>query len=134
VALALGGISIGAPIEVRATVLALRDGPFALTGPMSAGNIANIGPCALIEVAGGVRVIVASRKIQAYDQAILRHAGVDPAATRIIALKSSVHFRADFTPIARRILVAAAPGPVTADPSTLPFQHVRPGVRRRPGG
>jgi microcystin degradation protein MlrC len=134
VALTLGGVSTGSPIEVQATVLALRDGPFALTGPMSAGNIANVGPFALIEVAGGVRVIVASRKIQAYDQAILRHAGVDPAATRIIALKSSVHFRADFTPIARRILVAAAPGPVTADPSTLPFQHVRPGVRRRPGG
>ena len=133
-ALRLGGISFGDPLEVQATVLALRDAPFALTGPMSAGNTADIGPCALIEVAGGVRVIVASRKIQAYDQAILRHVGLEPSALPIIALKSSVHFRADFTRVARRILVAAAPGPVAADPATLPFRHVRAGVRRRPAG
>ena len=37
----------------------------------------------------------------------------------ILALKSSVHFRADFAPIARAIIVAAAPGPVVADPATL---------------
>ncbi len=134
-AAALGGRSAGEPLAVQATVLALRDGRFALTGPMSAGNTADIGPCALIEVAGSaVRVIVASRKIQAYDQAILRHVGLEPAALRIIALKSSVHFRADFAPIASLMLVAAAPGPVTADPATLPFRHVRPGVRMRAAG
>ena len=132
--LTLGGQSWGEALSVAATVLALRDGRFALTGPMSAGNTADIGPCALIAVAEGVRVIVASRKIQAYDQAILRHFGLDPAALGIIVLKSSVHFRADFSAVAQSILVAAAPGPVTADPSTLAFRHVRPGIRKRPGG
>jgi microcystin degradation protein MlrC len=43
-----------------------------------------------------------------------------------------VHFRADFQPIAETVLVAAAPGPVVADPATLDFQNVRPGVRKRP--
>ena len=76
--------------------------------------------------------MIASRKIQAYDQAILRHVGLEPADLPIVALKSSVHFRADYAPIAHRILVAASPGPVTADPADLPFRHVRPGVRRRP--
>ncbi len=130
--LVLGGRSDGAPLPVRATVLTLADGTFALTGPMSAGNIARLGPCALIEVEHGIRVMIASRKIQAYDQAILRHVGLEPSTLPIIALKSSVHFRADFSPVANRILVAAAPGPVTADPADLPFRHVRPGVRRRP--
>ena len=131
--LSLGGKSDGAPLPVQAEVLVLENGRFALTGPMSAGNTADIGPCALIAVAG-VQVIVGSRKIQAYDQAILRHLGIDPAATRIIVLKSSVHFRADFGAIASRILVAAAPGPVTADPADLPFRNIRPGLRRRPTG
>ena len=48
---------------------------------------------------GGVRVAVGSRKIQAADQEIFRHLGVEPAAQKILALKSSVHFRADFEPI-----------------------------------
>lgn len=71
--------------------------------------------------------------MQALDQMLIRHFGIDPARERILALKSSVHFRADFQPIAGRVLVAVAPGPVVADPSTLPFRHIRPGVRLKPG-
>ncbi len=133
VSLSLGGKSDGAPLAVVARVLRLTDGIFTLTGPMSAGNPAALGPTALIEIYPGVRVVVVSRKMQAYDQAILRHVGIEPASVPILALKSSVHFRADFGPLAREILVAAAPGPVVADPATLTFQHVRPGVRLRPG-
>lgn len=133
VQLSLGGKSDGAPWTGPARVVLLASGEFTLTGPMSAGNPAALGPTALIEVGPGVRVVVVSRKMQAYDQAILRHVGLEPAAVPILALKSSVHFRADFGPIARRILVAAAPGPVVADPATLPFRHLRPGLRLRPG-
>ncbi len=130
-ALSLGGKSDGMPFACQARVLRLTDGRFTLTGPMSAGNPANLGPTALIDV-HGVRVIVASRKIQALDQAIIRHVDIEPTDYPIIALKSSVHFRADFAPIAARIIVAIAPGPVVADPATLNFRHVRPEVRRRP--
>ena len=132
--LSLGGKSDGLPFETEATVLRVQQGSFLLTGPMTAGNIADVGRCALVQVAAGVRVMVASRRIQAYDQAILRHIGVEPATTRILALKSSVHFRADFTALAQRILVAVAPGAVVADPAALPFRHVRAGLRLRPGG
>jgi microcystin degradation protein MlrC len=131
--LSLGGKSDGKPFAGEARVLRLADGHFTLTGPMSAGNAAALGPTALVEFEPGIRVVVVSRKMQAHDQAILRHVGIEPSEVPILALKSSVHFRADFAPIARRILVAASPGPVVADPATLPFQHVRPGLRRRPG-
>jgi microcystin degradation protein MlrC len=132
-ALSLGGKSDGAPFACRAHVVRVLDGRFTLTGPMGAGNPADLGPCALIAVAPGVQVIVVSRKMQALDQAIIRHAGIEPADCRIIALKSSVPFRADFAPIAAEIIVALAPGPVVADPSTLPFRNLRPGLRLRPG-
>ena len=131
-ALSLGGKSDGVPLSCPARVLALTDGRFTLTGPMGAGNPADLGPTALIEIGAGVRVIVTSRKMQAYDQAILRHVGIEPSECPIIALKSSVHFRADFGPIAARVIVAAAPGPVVADPATLTFANLRPGLRLRP--
>jgi microcystin degradation protein MlrC len=129
--LSLGGKSDGMPLACTARVLRLTDGRFTMTGPMGAGNPANLGPTALVDV-DGVRVIVVSRKTQAFDQAIIRHVEIEPAECPILALKSSVHFRADFTPIAERIIVAIAPGPVIADPSTLNFRHVRAGIRRRP--
>ena len=121
--LTLGGASDGLPFACSAMVERLTDGRFTLTGPMGAGNPADLGPSVLIDV-DGVRVIVVSRKMQALDQAILRHVGIEPAACPILALKSSVHFRADFGPIARRVLVAIAPGPVVADPAILNFRHV----------
>ena len=131
VALSLGGKSDGLPFDCTARVLKLTDGRFTLTGPMGAGNPGNLGPCALIDI-DGVRVMVVSHKMQALDQAILRHVGVEPAECPILVLKSSVHFRADFAPIAERIIVVIAPGPVVADPAILNFRYVRPDVRRRP--
>jgi microcystin degradation protein MlrC len=132
VALMLGGKSDGVPLKVAATVLKLTDGKFVGTGPMAKGNPADLGPSALIEVAPGVRVIVVSRKMQALDQSLLRHVGIEPASCKILVLKSSVHFRADFQPIAEAVIVATAPGPVVADPAVLPFKNLRPGLRLRP--
>jgi microcystin degradation protein MlrC len=129
--LSLGGVSDGVPHRGRFTVLALGDGRFTCTGPMTKGNAADLGPTALLETEG-VHVVVASRKMQAYDQAMFRHVGIEPASVPIIALKSSVHFRADFQPIAKEILVVLAPGPVVADPSTLPFTKLRPGLALAP--
>jgi microcystin degradation protein MlrC len=131
VALALGGKSDGLPLECSARVLKLADGRFTLTGPMGAGNPGNLGPCALIGI-DGVRVMVVSHKMQALDQAILRHVGIEPSECPILVLKSSVHFRADFGPIAETIIVGLAPGPVVADPAILNFRYVRADVRRRP--
>ncbi|MBB5689665.1 M81 family metallopeptidase [Roseomonas alkaliterrae] len=133
VTLDLGGRSDGAPLAVTALVERLSDGRFTLTGPMGRGNPADLGPSALIRVAPGVRVIVVSRKMQAHDQAIFRFLGIEPAEQGIVAVKSSVHFRADFQPIAREVIVVAAPGPVVADPAVLPFTNLRPGLRLRPG-
>jgi microcystin degradation protein MlrC len=130
--LSLGGKSDGAPLPLRATVEKLADGRFTCTGPMGAGNPADLGASALIRVAPGVRVIVTSRKMQAYDQAMFRHVGIEPAEQKILALKSSVHFRADFQPIAEAVIVAVAAGPVAADPSVFPFKHLRPGLRLKP--
>jgi len=129
--LSLGGKSDGMPYQCSARIERLTDGCFTLTGPMGAGNPANLGPTALIDI-DGVKVIVVTRKMQALDQAIIRHVGIEPSSCQILVLKSSVHFRADFGPIAEHVIVGVAPGPVVADPATLNFQHVRSDVRRRP--
>ncbi len=130
--LSLGGKSDGVPIAVTARIERLSDGNFVGTGPMAAGNPIALGPSALIEVAPGVRVVLVSSKMQALDQALFTHIGVIPADCKILVLKSVVHFRADFGPIAERVILATAPGPVPVDPATLPFQHLRPGLRLRP--
>jgi len=120
-------------LVVRATIKALTDGKFTLSGPKGAGNPADPGPCAPQRVAHGVRVVVVGRRMQAHDQEVSRHIGVEPAAQKIVAVKSTVHFRAHFQPMAEAVLMAAAPGPVAADPATLSFTNLRLGIRLRPG-
>jgi microcystin degradation protein MlrC len=122
-----------APFQGRFTVVALSDGAFEATGPFYAGNRLQLGRMAVLRL-GGVRVVLSSRKQQLADQAMLAHLGIDPKAQRIIALKSSVHFRADFEPIAEAVLVVEAPGPNTADPKKLPYRHLRRGLRLGPLG
>ena len=93
----------------------------------------NLGPSACLSI-DGVRVVVTSRKTQMADQALYRFVGIEPTQTGILVNKSSVHFRADFTPIAEEILVAKAPGPMVADPSDLPWTRLAPGLRLKPNG
>lgn len=119
------------PLAARYKVLALGDGRFTGTGPFYRGGRFELGPMALLEV-GDVHIAVASRKQQAADQAMFRHLRAEPAEYAVLALKSSVHFRADFGPIASRIIVVAAPGPNVADPARLPFRQLRPGMRMSP--
>jgi microcystin degradation protein MlrC len=119
------------PFAARFTVEALGDGRFTGTGPFYRGARFELGPMALLR-AGGLRIAVASRKQQAADRAMFRHLGAEPEDFAVLALKSSVHFRADFAAIAGRILVVEAPGPNIADPAKLPFSRLRPGMRTSP--
>src|SRR6185503_16462884 len=136
---ALGGrsrIPGDAPLQGEFSVEKLGDGRFTCTGPMFKGFRMNLGPMALLRsrAAPGVRVVLASRKCQAADQEMFRHVGVEPRRSRIVALKSSVHFRADFEPIAKEVLVVKAPGPALADPAEFKWTKLRKGVRLRPLG
>ncbi len=136
ITLALGGqsrIPGDSPLQATFKVLRLGDGQCTGTGPFYKGAHMKLGLTALLET-GGVRVAVASAKVQLADQAMLRHLGVEPAAQSILALKSSVHFRADFQPLAEAVLVVVAPGPVVLDNRALAFRRLRPGLRIMPGG
>jgi microcystin degradation protein MlrC len=130
------GIAGDAPFVGEFTVERLADGNFTCTGPMFKGFRMTLGPMALLRsrAAPGVRVALASRKVQAADQEMFRHLGLEPRRERILGLKSSVHFRADFEPIAKEILVVKAPGPALADPSEFNWTKLRKGLRLRPLG
>src|SRR4030095_8943971 len=124
------------PLGGEFTVEALADGQFTCTGPMFKGFRMKLGNMALLRsrAAPGVRVALASKQVQAGDQEVVRPLGADPRPQRILALKSSVHFRADFGPLAREVLVVKAPGPALADPAEFRGKKLRKGVRLRPCG
>ena len=133
---AISGVPGIAPVRKRFKVEALGDGNFVGTGPFYKGFKMHMGPMACLQSvdAPGVRVVLATTKAQTADQEMFRHVGIEPKRQRIVAVKSSVHFRADFQPIAREVLVVKAPGPALADPAEFAWTKLRKGLRLHPFG
>lgn len=134
--LAVGGKLFTAgdpPFEAEFTVVALSDGKFLCTGPFYGGTRAELGLTAVLET-GGVKVVICENRMQAADKEMFRHIGIEPETVPILALKSSVHFRGDFTDIAEAVLVVEAPGAFIDRPERNPYVNLRPGVRLGPNG
>lgn len=115
------------PLAVEARVERLSDGRFVCEGPMLAGTIQSLGDAALLSIGGarGVRVIVASRPVAAFDRNLLRLFGIEPAEARILVLKSRNHCRAAFGPISSSVTLVDAGGIASMRLHELPFAHVR---------
>lgn len=121
------------PYRAEYKVERIGSGRLRTTGAVAGGMEADLGPMALLSV-GGVSVAVTSKRMQAYDPAPFHHLGVDPARQRILVLKSTCHFRADFEPMAETVLMVTAPGGYLSDPALYPYRRLRGGVRLRPLG
>lgn len=126
-----GGQYSDPPVNVRATVRRLSDGKVMMKGPMGRGSTVSLGPSACLDV-DGVLVVVSTNKTQMLDREFFRYLDIVPEDMKILVNKSSVHFRADFAPIASHILVAKAPGPMAADPADLPWTRLPESMALRP--
>ena len=123
------------PVGGQFKVRAVHGGKVTLKGPMMTGLTVHLGPRACLEIEG-VLVAVSSGKKQMLDRELFRMVGIEPEAMKIIVVKSSNHFRADFTPLVANaqtdILIAKAAGPMAADPADLPWKNLPASIRRRP--
>jgi microcystin degradation protein MlrC len=115
----VGAIS-GDPIDLDATVTrvvrdAVQDGLGAKVG---------MGDSAAIH-AGGIDIVLISKRTQAFTPSAFTSVGIDPAAKRYVVVKSMNHFRAGFEPIAKAILYVAAPGCIDFDYTRIAYTRLR---------
>jgi microcystin degradation protein MlrC len=105
----------GETIETDAYVKCLTDGRFTLRA-FAEGSRLSLGRSARVVLGdrhGGIEVIVTERRGQTLDDAIFRLHGIDVTEYKVVALKSSNHFRAGFRDLAAAILTSDAPGLTT---------------------
>ena len=123
------------PVVGDFKVLALSDGITTFKGPKMTGFQTRLGPTACLEV-DGVLVVVSSARIGAQDRELFRMVGIDPETMKIIVVKSSHHFRADFECVVESpeedILFAIAPGMFPIDPADLPWKKLAAATRLSP--
>ena len=89
-----------------------------------AGTPMAMGDSALIET-GGVEIVLISLRNQAMGTDLFTQLGCDLAAKKIIVVKSSQHFHASFSKVAKHVIYVGATGAVTLDLNTLPYRKVR---------
>jgi microcystin degradation protein MlrC len=119
--------SIGAkakPLRLTGTVRRLSDGQWTVRGPMYTGSKVTTGPTALFTT-GGLSIVVTSLHHEPWDIGIFTSIGIDPHHCRYLMLKSRIHYRAGFAPLAKATITLDGVGVTTSDNSILTFDHVR---------
>jgi len=94
----------GGPLELQARLLLHSDGRYFADGPMTGGLDKTWGPTVVLRV-DGMDILVVTQPAQMLDLAQFRAFGIDPAAKKVVGLKSMQHFRAAFEPVASKVIV-----------------------------
>jgi microcystin degradation protein MlrC len=127
----IGGRSggIGAePLALEVELVSKSDGRFVPESDRSRlarvlGDPVEMGPCTVVR-AGGVLVLLTSRRTPPFDLAQWRSQGVDPEGLFAIGVKATVEHEPAYEPIAKASYAVDLPGPCTEDLRRLPFRRV----------
>jgi microcystin degradation protein MlrC len=125
------------PFAATVRVEALSNGTFMCHGAILGGVTVSLGLMArlrILDEKSDVQVAVCSVRYQCLDQGLLRAVGIEPSEQAVIAVKSTIHFRADFEPIAKEIIMVEAPGANFCRNDQVTYKNLRPGVRLSLGG
>jgi microcystin degradation protein MlrC len=114
----------GAPVRVSGIVRTLSDGRFIHRGPMMTGLPGRLGLTAVLDV-NDVKVILISHRWQTLDPEMIRFVGIDPLREKILVVKSTIHYRAAFEPIAKEIIEVDAPGLSSSNLGRFEYRRVR---------
>lgn len=111
----------GAPVDATWEIKALKQ-DMVMTG--LAGTPAKLGDCALI-ACDGVEVVITTFRCQAFGTDLFTQLGCDPAAHKLVVVKSAQHYRAAYAPLAAAIITVDAPGVVARDVKKLPYTTIK---------
>ena len=113
----------GGPLQLRGKLASISNGDYVGDGPMAGGLASTFGPCAVLQV-DGIEILVVSLRSQMLDLQQFRAFGIDPAAKRVVALKSQQHFYAAFQPIAGKIIACDTGALTTSRLDVFAYKNV----------
>jgi len=114
----------GAPLEVTGKVRVISDGDFVARGPMYTGVQMHMGKAVVFDT-GKVQLLVIENNHEPFDLGMFRSVGIEPTAKRYLLLKSRLHYRAGFLPIAKHIVECNGTGVTGSDYSQFKFSKIR---------
>ena len=113
----------GKPLTARAIVKTISDGKYVNKGPMNTGFKAEIGRTVVLDI-NGIEIIVPERRMQPTDPEIFRRHGIEPLDKKAIVLKSTLHYRAGFGPLAEKIIQLDIPGLMSPNFTKMDYKNL----------
>jgi len=113
----------GSPLELKAELLHKSDGQYTGAGAMIGGLQRSFGATAVIRVKD-IEVLVVSNAEQMLDLQQFETFAIYPRTKTVVALKSMQHFRADFEPVAARVIVCDSGALCTPNYHLLEYHKV----------
>jgi microcystin degradation protein MlrC len=113
----------GEPLILTGRVRTASDGEFTVTGPMMTGTRAALGRSVVFESAGAA-IVVCERNHEPWDLGCFRSLGIEPTEKRYLLLKSRIHYRAGFLPIAGAVVECNGVGVTSSDYTLFAFRKV----------
>ena len=83
------------------------------------------GEKAVVFDTGKVQLLVIENNHEPFDLGMFRSVGIEPTAKRYLLLKSRLHYRAGFLPIAKHIVECNGTGVTSSDYSQFKFSKIR---------
>ena len=111
------GPDSGDPVDLAVTVKRIVTGAAQTFG--AARN--RIGDAVWVRAEGGLDLVLNTVRTQVFHPDAFTAVGLNPAARKIVVVKSTQHFHAGFAPIAQEILYVAAPGAIAPDFAAIPY-------------
>ncbi|MCE4062633.1 M81 family metallopeptidase [Pandoraea sputorum] len=113
------GTASGDPIDLRVTIRAVHD-----THAQSIrGMSIPLGRSVWVEGPNGLDIVLVSIRTQVIGVDAFTGLGIAMDAKRLVIVKSTQHFQAEFAPRAKAVVHLAAPGALTPDFAALPYRH-----------
>jgi microcystin degradation protein MlrC len=113
-------------IEAEWRVRSVGDGRFTESRPRHGGATSfDQGVTAVLDHDDGLTVMVTTRRMAPFSLEQLRHAGLDPAAFRLLVAKGVHAPVAAYGEVCREFIRVNTPGVTTADLSRLAYRHRR---------
>jgi microcystin degradation protein MlrC len=72
----------------------------------------------------GIHIVLTNMRTQVVSPEVFSRLGIDPQKMKIVIVKSSQHFRAEFEPIASEIIYCDTPGSLNSDLKNIPYKKV----------
>lgn len=112
------GVMSGDPVDVRVTVRAV-------VNDHSQGGLSSrapLGTAVWVEAENDLHIVMASVRSQVFGTDAFTGLGLTLDDKKLVVVKSTQHFHAQFAPIAKAVFYVTTPGALTSDFASIPYR------------